>query len=193
MLKRLLTVAPLAALATSLLFIAMDQLVKTSESVETGPVDIGLDFLPEIEETEVATTQAAPDRTWVKPPPMPATTRRLTSDSPGQVGVTMPAPTDPVDVIIGPTDGGVVSIVTAQPRYPASLASRGIEGEATVIFDVLPSGSAANIAVLEASHPAFGRSAIAAAKRFRFRPRIVDGVPQTTTGLRYRFTFRMED
>ena len=91
------------------------------------------------------------------------------------------------------SDGPLVAIVRVQPTYPAAQSSRGIEGYVTVMFDVLPDGTVSNIVVLESSSRGFERSAIQAASRFRYKARVVDGIPQTSTGVRYRFTYEIDD
>ena len=92
----------------------------------------------------------------------------------------------------GVRDGPLVAVVRVQPTYPSIMSSKGIEGFVTVIFDVLPDGSVSNIAVLESSHRGFERSAMQAASRFKFKARVVDGIPQPSRGIRYRFTFEMD-
>ncbi|MDH5214613.1 MAG: energy transducer TonB, partial [Gammaproteobacteria bacterium] len=62
-----------------------------------------------------------------------------------------------------------------------------------VSYDVLANGAVANVVVTESSHSVFDDAAIAAAYRFRYKPRIVDGVAIETHGLGNRFVFRIED
>jgi protein TonB len=73
------------------------------------------------------------------------------------------------------------------------MSTRGIEGWVTVQFDVLPDGTVGNVTVIESSNRSFERSAIQAAGRFRFKARVVDGVPQTSTGVQYRFRFELDN
>ena len=67
-----------------------------------------------------------------------------------------------------------------------------MEGYVDVVFDVTPSGSVTNIRIIDSSHAGFEKSAIEAAQRFRYKPRMLDGMPVGDTGIRYRFRFRME-
>jgi len=60
-----------------------------------------------------------------------------------------------------------------------------------VQFDVDADGRVINVAVIEATHPAFARPAMRAAERFRYKARVADGVPVVTPGLRYRFRFEL--
>ncbi|MEM1436278.1 MAG: energy transducer TonB [Pseudomonadota bacterium] len=90
-------------------------------------------------------------------------------------------------------DGDVMSLVQARPVYPESAKRRGAEGYVVVEFVVQASGGVANARVVEA-HPrgVFDRAALAAVSRSRYRPRVVDGQPVTTPGLRTRLTFTLE-
>ncbi len=87
----------------------------------------------------------------------------------------------------------LMAIVRVQPHYPAVAQNRGLEGFVVVQFDVLSNGTVANISVLSSSSSVFERSAINAAGRFRFKARVVDGVPQISTGVQYQFTFKMDN
>ena len=107
-----------------------------------------------------------------------------------------PAPPGPGSLIptgLQMTDGPLVSLLLVRPTYPISAARKGLEGYVLVQFDVLSDGYVANVAVIESSNPVFESAAIKAAERFRFRPKVVDGVPQVSTGIQNVFRFRMED
>jgi protein TonB len=93
---------------------------------------------------------------------------------------------------LGMPDGPLVSLMYVRPVYPQEAASRGIEGHVTVQFDVDERGNVSNVLVIDSSHRLFERSAIQAAQRSRFRPRIVDGVAIATAGIRKRFRFELE-
>lgn len=91
------------------------------------------------------------------------------------------------------TDGPLMTIVRVQPTYPPPAASRGLEGFVVVELEVLADGTVGHVSVVQSSSRVFERAAIEAAKRFRFKARAVDGVPLTTSGVRYRFRFEMND
>ena len=80
-----------------------------------------------------------------------------------------------------------------QPDYPPAAVARDLDGHVVVAFDVSADGVVHNIRIIGSSHPIFERAAIRAAERFRYKPAVVGGVARETTGLRYRFTFRMEE
>ena len=91
------------------------------------------------------------------------------------------------------TDGALVSLVRPHPDYPAIALQRQLEGWVLVEFDVLANGMVANIEVIESSDPVFERSARRATAKFRFKPRVVDGVAVATSDVRNLIRYRMED
>lgn len=90
-------------------------------------------------------------------------------------------------------DGPLVAIVRVSPTYPPLMNARGLEGHVLVQFDVLSDGRVANIMVVESSHRGFNKAAIKAAARFKYKPRVVDGVPMASEGIQNLFRFRMEE
>lgn len=92
-----------------------------------------------------------------------------------------------------PTDGPLVAMFRAQPNYPTRAAQQGLGGYVDVQFDVTANGQTANAIVLRASHTIFESAALEATNRLRYKPRVVAGVAVATAGIRYRFTFKMEN
>jgi protein TonB len=62
-----------------------------------------------------------------------------------------------------------------------------------VQFDVLSTGTVANIQIVESSAAVFENSARKAAARFRFKPRVIDGVALESKGIQNLFRFHMEN
>lgn len=87
----------------------------------------------------------------------------------------------------------LVNILKVAPTYPIAALQKNLEGYATVRFDVTELGTIENVVVIDATHSVFHKAAIAAAYRFRYKPRVVDGVAQSTRGLVNRFVFKIED
>lgn len=90
-------------------------------------------------------------------------------------------------------DGDVVPLVRIQPQYPREAAIAQIEGYVTVEFTITETGSVRNPRVIDARPPrVFDREALRAILRWRFQPRVVDGVAverQATTTI----DFTMDD
>ena len=128
---------------------------------------------------------------------LPETPRWSTEDPGTTSPIGLPpvkAPT-PIDAIDGTsfrmTDGPLVAIVRVQPVYPTQPLSRGLEGWVLVEFDVRPDGSVSNAFVVQSSHRSFERSALDAVQKFRYKARVVGGIPQATTGLQNLFRFEI--
>lgn len=98
-------------------------------------------------------------------------------------------------IALGPMekDAEYLPIVKVQPSYPVAAAKRGIEGFVIVEYTVTKKGSTSDLKILEAN-PAnvFERAALAAASRFKYKPKLVDGVAVEVKGVSNRFNFKLE-
>ena len=91
-------------------------------------------------------------------------------------------------------DGEYLPIVKVQPIYPRRALQRGIEGYVIVEFTVTKNGSVANPKVVEAEPPnLFDKAAVDAAKKFKYKPRVIDGEPTEVMGVQNRITFTMKN
>lgn len=95
----------------------------------------------------------------------------------------------------GAGEGEYLPIVKVAPIYPASAASRGIEGYCTVEYTVTTNGSVRDVSVIddECSSTAFRRPSVEAARKFKYKPRVVNGEAVEVTGVRNRFTYVLEN
>jgi TonB family protein len=85
-------------------------------------------------------------------------------------------------------DGLPKPFVGPAPEYPAKLRRAKTKGEAVVSFVVSRNGRVLEPAIVSATDPAFGESALAAARQWRFIPRIVNHAP-VETKVNFPFTF----
>ena len=78
-----------------------------------------------------------------------------------------------------PGDGDAVTIVRIDPDYPRQALIDGVEGYVKLKVLIGTDGSVLDVEVIEAE-PArvFVRNAKRAVRRWKFRPRVVDGVPE---------------
>lgn len=90
------------------------------------------------------------------------------------------------------SDGPLVALVRVEPTYPARALAQELEGYVVVQFDVTTDGRVTNVAIVESSHRSFDGAAIKAAQKFRFKPRIVDGIPLETHGIQNIFRFELD-
>ncbi|MDX2475380.1 MAG: TonB family protein [Candidatus Krumholzibacteria bacterium] len=133
-------------------------------------------------------------------PPQQSAQPRVDALNETQVSVSIP--TAPLDVGVAmaitglglaASDGEYLPIVKIAPIYPAAAQSRGIEGSCLVEYTVTTAGTVRDVKVLEAT-PAgiFNKVSIAAAKKFKYRPRVVDGEPIEVYGVRNLFRYELE-
>lgn len=179
-------------LVALLLFLLMHALIGGREGFqrpeETGRVvdfvRVRADDVVQIRERRKPEPPPPPDQ----PPPPP----QLQTDAPQQAVQQMlniEIPNISVGVTGGPMvaaawgsgdmsgDGDIIPIVRIEPNYPREALMQGIEGWVRVRFTIAPDGSVLNPSVIEANPPrVFNREAVRAILRWKFRPRIVDGV-----------------
>ena len=77
-------------------------------------------------------------------------------------------------------DGDIIPIVTIAPNYPRKAQIAKIEGWVEIGFTITETGAVINPKVV-ASKPAriFDREALRAILKYKFKPKIVDGVAMT--------------
>ncbi len=91
-------------------------------------------------------------------------------------------------------DGEYMPFFKPEPDYPTIALQRGIEGYVIVQFDVTEEGAVENPVVLEAKPPSiFDRSAIRAALKFKYKPKILNGKPVRVTGVKNRITYELKE
>ena len=74
-------------------------------------------------------------------------------------------------------EGDVVPLVRIQPQYPRDAQMSMIEGYVEVEFTITETGSVRNPRVIDSKPPRiFDREAIRAILRWKFKPRVIDGV-----------------
>ncbi len=85
-------------------------------------------------------------------------------------------------------------LVRIPPQYP-QRCQRSASGLETVVveFNVTPEGNVINPSVINTTNACFNRAAMRAVTRWRYQPRVVDGVAQPRFGVRTAIDFRMEE
>ena len=99
-----------------------------------------------------------------------------------------------VDISLGGgfSDGDIIPLVAIQPDYPRRALERGIEGYVVVTFVITTQGTTRDIEVVESTSSIFERSAIRAAQRLKYKPRVIDGTAVEVDHF-YKFTFELAD
>ena len=198
MIARYTSAVVTGSVATTFLFFVMQALIAMQPGAASEPQQHGTLSVVRVKKAEeVRTLEFEPvDRTIKNPPPVAPRPDSYHGDAP-IISLPAPAPPPPVDrqggTVFRIDDGPLVAIVRVQPVYPAAAQARGLEGWVLVEFDVRADGGVANAFVVESSSRIFEKSALNAVYRFRFKPRVVDGVPQLTAGLQNLFRFEFSD
>lgn len=74
-------------------------------------------------------------------------------------------------------EGDIIPLVRIQPQYPRRAAIAKIEGWVEMEFTITSTGTVADVDVLRSKPPrVFDREAIRALLKWKFKPRVVDGV-----------------
>lgn len=78
---------------------------------------------------------------------------------------------------MGASDSDSVPLVRVPPQYPIRASERGIEGWVVLKFTITETGTVRNPVVVAAKPKRiFDRAAIQALRKWKYRPRVIDGV-----------------
>ena len=90
-------------------------------------------------------------------------------------------------------DGDYLPIVKVAAIYPRRAQSRGIEGFVIVEFIVTKTGAVTNAVVVKAEpEGVFDRAALDAVAKFKYKPRVVDGVAMEVAGVQNKISFEID-
>jgi protein TonB len=74
-------------------------------------------------------------------------------------------------------EGDIIPVVVIRPMYPRDAAIKGLEGWVKVEFTITAIGTVKDPRVVDAKPPrVFNREAIRAILKWKFKPRVIDGV-----------------
>ena len=91
------------------------------------------------------------------------------------------------------TDSDIVPLVRPLHRYPSRAQARGVEGWVHLRFDVTPEGATDNIVVVDSEPPnTFDRAAVDAVKKYKYKPRVENGVPVRRPDVELVLSFEIE-
>lgn len=136
-----------------------------------------------------------------KPPETPPETPPQDMDTvdPDAPSINISAPqVDTTADIGGPAgmniaEGDYLPIVRVAPVYPARALSRGLEGYVDMSFTVTSTGTVKDPNVDFSTSSLFERAAIRAVLKFKYKPRVVDGIPVEVPNVKTRITFKIEE
>ena len=157
-----------------------------------------VDFVRLLEDEIVAIKRQKPE----PPPPPdeqpPDVPEPEFDSSDTSIGTSWSGPAPSIDVEIGSggysSDGDYLPLVKVEPLYPRRALSRGIEGYVIVSLTVTTSGSTKDVFIIESDPPGvFDRSAVNAALKFKYKPKMVDGKAVEVAGVKNLIKFQIED
>jgi protein TonB len=184
----------------SLLFV-MHLLIEYSEdAISKERVRHQLDFV-RVKRNETLNTEDLTPEKPPKPPEVPPEVPPQDMDTvdPNAPTIKVPAPTVSADVDIGGpggmniAEGDYLPIVRVAPVYPARALSRGVEGYVDMSFTVTTTGTVKDPVVIFSTSSLFDRAAERAVLKFKYKPRVVDGVPVDVPNVKTRITFQIEE
>jgi protein TonB len=92
------------------------------------------------------------------------------------------------------SDRDIVPLVRIPPDYPARAQQRGIEGWVLVEFTITPSGTVQDPKVLDADPKGmFDDAALKSIARWKYNPKVENGVAVERRGIRVVLRFDLED
>ncbi|MBD0412817.1 energy transducer TonB [Pseudoalteromonas distincta] len=168
---------------------------------QRAPVKLGGDIIVEIfqapEDSKVRHIQKIQP-----PPPMPKVPQKappldISADPVLAISDFTPVTIDDfggdINNTINRPTGDATPIVRINPKYPTTAARDGIEGWVQLSFSISPTGEVIDPVVINAEPKrTFDREAIRAIKRWKYRPKVIEGVAQLQTGQTVQLDFKLQ-
>jgi protein TonB len=188
------------ALLTSLVFLLLWFFIHTGEkfALETKEAT-KIDFTRLRRDTETASkrqSKARRERPDIQPQQMRmdfATSASTAAVAMIQPEVNARAAMTKMTVNVGGSDRDTMPLVRINPDYPPRAQSRGIEGWVLIEFTITAAGTVRDARVVDASPKGyFEDAALKAIARWRYNPKVQEGVAVERVGVRVRLSFNME-
>jgi protein TonB len=184
----------------SLLFV-MQLLIVTGKTALTDPRERHkLEFVRVKRNENLNVADLTPEKP-PKPPETPPETppQELDNINPDAPSINVAPPMVSANTdLAGPggmniAEGDYLPIVRVAPVYPARALSRGLEGFVDLSFTVTAAGTVKDPIVLQSTSTLFERAATRAVLKFKYKPRVVDGIPVEVPGVKTRISFQLEE
>lgn len=200
---------------TLLLFYIMQALIQSGKSVlsEAGVTTI-VDFVRLKEDQVLETKKRKPKKPPPPDEPPPDIRPQLSNVNVNKSAFSMARVEVSVNIDVGGggfgiSDGEYLPIVKVQPIYPRRALSRGMSGWVIVEFTVTAQGTVRSpfvvrncAAVANLRNPVdcvdrpgsvFDSAALKAALKFKYKPKVIDGVAVDTAGVLNKISFELVD
>jgi len=189
-----------SVITLSLIFVMHLLIEHAEDAISKEGTKHQLDFV-RVKRNETLNTEDFTPEKPEKPPEVPPEAPPQDSDAvdPNAPTINIPAPTVSAEVDIGGpggmniAEGDYLPIVRVAPVYPARALSRGVEGYVDMMFTVTTTGTVKDPTVTFSTSSLFDRAATRAVLKFKYKPRVVDGVPVEVPGVTTRIRFELEE
>ena len=200
MARRLSIAVGLACIVTFGLFWAMQALIGMSGQLKEGRPAPSIEFVRlKRDSTPEQKKREPPRREKPEQQPPPPDMDLAKNINPSEaVGEILPMADTAVELEkasslgAGGGDSDVVPLVRVDPEYPPQAKQRRIEGWVDVEFSIGPAGTVQNVKVIGANpRGVFEQATLRAVRRYRYNPKIVDGVAVARHGIQVRIRFEL--
>ena len=200
MIKRYGSAVLISSGVTFGLFFIMQLLIASGDtSLQDEEAFRILDMVQQIDDSEVLREERKPEK-----PPEPEIEPELDIPDvamldPSSINVSTATGRVNLDIDLGTgfgafTDGDYLPIVKVQPLYPRRAQERGISGYVLLEFTVTELGTVEDPVVIESEPKGyFERSAVRAARKFKYKPKVINGEAIRVPGVRNLITFEIAD
>ena len=186
---------------TAGLFWMMQYLIATADrSLNESTAGNLLDFVRLKRDESIQRRQLKPKKPPPPdaPPPQPPTPKLESLDpSADKIAISaVPVETD-IEMSggfsLGVGEGDYLPIVKVAPIYPARALQRGLEGFCVVQYTVTSLGTIKDPVVVQdqCNSSLWHRASLQAALKFKYKPRVIDGVAVEVPGVQNKFTYEI--
>jgi protein TonB len=197
MFARIAIALPLGVTVTAGLLFMMHLFIQTGHGQSESDTLRVVDFV-RVERSEVVEVrESRPEKPEAREPAPDLSQPQSTEGFSTGLGVSVAKPS--VDfkaeisgIAMTASDGEYLPIVKVAPRYPVRALQRRLEGFVIVEFVVTTSGAVRDVQVIESSSEVFEEAAIEAALKFKYKPRVVDGIAIEVAGVQNRISFKLD-
>ncbi|MGI9206204.1 MAG: energy transducer TonB [Woeseiaceae bacterium] len=189
-----------SVITLSLIFVMHLLIEHAEDAISKEGTKHVLDFVRVKRNESLNTEDFTPEKP-PKPPEVPPEVPPQDTDvvDPNAPTIAIPAPEVSANVDIGGpggmniAEGDYLPIVRVAPVYPARALSRGVEGYVDMSFTVTTTGTVRDPLVTFSTSSLFERAATRAVLKFKYKPRVVDGVPVDVPNVTTRIRFELEE
>ena len=200
---RLILSILLGAVVAFTLFVVMAKLIEnTNRPAEEVPPTPVIDIVMDDVEEDTNTRNRVPP----PPPPPPQQPPKMQPTEPEEIepdanGFSLNVPgidTGGMNVSLGGVgamrrDGEATPIVRIEPKYPVQAARDGKEGWVRLSFTINEVGGVDDVEVIEADPKRiFDREAKRALRKWKYKPKIVEGKPQKQFNMQVQLDFKLD-